>query len=46
MLQFVLQLMSKFVTSSYFAYFGYIVMAFGFIICIIRLIRKVITENV
>lgn len=46
MLQFVFNVVGRYVSSSLFSYFGYIVMAFGFLICIIRVIRKVITENV
>lgn len=39
---FIFNAMSLFVKSDFFASFGYIVMAFGFVICIINLIRRVI----
>lgn len=39
---FVTRALSVFVKSEFFATFGYIVMALGFVICIINLIRRII----
>lgn len=39
---FVFNVMSLFVKSDFFATFGYIIMALGFVICVINLIRRVI----
>lgn len=39
---FVFNALSLFVKSDFFSSFGYIVMALGFVICVINLIRRVV----
>lgn len=46
MLAFVFNVVNTFVNSDLFSYFAYIVLAFGILLCLIKIIRKVIFTDV